>query len=285
MQQIDWRHFESLEFPNEELNLAKEQAHQAVQPVSAVARKFLPEVPNDANATLAWVPGFTRLAGHWVTGVRSFRASFSFLDFNIYLVDEKVNTISQIQLLGKSQNQLLIWLEEQIGKLELDASGLTMNLPYDLPDYDSKGTSVFSAEQQMVLELSKYYHNTYVVLKEVCKSMGLEDFTIQIWPHHFDLAVSIIVKDTGDPETDSTVSLGMSPGDEELNEPYFYVNTWPHVKTTDLPKLASGAKWHEESWTGAVLAASQVVNQPDQKEIVSRFFETVSEILIAELKS
>ncbi|MEP4532356.1 MAG: DUF5996 family protein [Cyclobacteriaceae bacterium] len=283
--QFDWRPFESIEFPNEDLKLAKEQAHQAVQPVSAVARKFLPEVPNDANATLAWVPGFTRLAGHWVTGAKSFRASFSFLDFNIYLVDEKVNTISQIQLLGKSQNQLLIWLEEQIGKLELDASDLTMNLPYDLPDYDSKGSSVFSAEQQMVLELSKYYHNTYVVLKEVCKSLSKDDFTIQTWPHHFDLAVSIIVKDTGDPETDSTVSLGMSPGDGEFSEPYFYVNTWPHVNTRELPKLASGAKWHEESWTGAVLAASQVVNQPDQKGTVSRFFETVSEILIAELKS
>lgn len=283
MQKFHWREFRPVDI--DALAETRDQFHQALQSVAAVGRKFLPAVKNDENGTLVWVPGLSRLAGNWVTGSQAFRSSISFEDFCIYLVDDKVNTISKFELEGKKQSQVLIWLEEQIGKLGLDAFDLTMNLPYKIPQYPTQSGAPFSADLKMSQELSKYYHNTFVSIRELSVDYGIQKPEIKIWPHHFDLATSIILKDTGDDETNTSLQMGISPGDHEFDQPYFYVNTWPHVDTTHLDKLSNGALWHEDEWTGAVLLIKHVMVEKNQKEIVDNFFRTTSQKLIALLKA
>ncbi len=283
MQKFHWRDFRPVDI--DELAMVRNQYHQAVQSVAAVGRKFLPEVKNDKNGSLIWVPGLTRLAGQWVKGSQSFRSSISFEDFCVYLVDDKVNTISKFELEGKTQSQMLIWLEEQIGKLGLDASDLTMNLPYKIPQYPTQSGEPFSVDLRMAQELSKYYHNAFVSIRELAIDFGIKKPEIVIWPHHFDLAISIVLKDTGDEDTNTTIQMGISPGDHEFDQPYFYINTWPHVDTSHFEKLTNGALWHEDEWTGAVLLIKHVMVTTNQKEIVDDFFKTTSEKLIATLKA
>lgn len=283
MQRFDWRVFDEVDFVK--LNNCKSQCHIALQSVAAIGRKFLQSLESDENATLSWIPGLTRLSGKWVEGSSTFRVSLSFEAFRIYLVDEKVNTISVFDLNGQNQNQLLVWLEEQVGKLQLGAGNLTLNLPYIIPDYGMTNADAFSADTAVTSELAKYFHNSFISIRDVVNNKGFSDFEIKTWPHHFDQACSITIKDTGDIETNSTVSFGMSPGDEEFAQPYFYVNSWPHIETSKFGVLNNGAVWHEGSWTGAILMAENVINAKDQKAVLDSFYESVSSKIIQQLES
>lgn len=277
MDAFEWR--QMLQLEPEHIRETKALMHQAIQNVAAVGRKFLPKSKNDVNASLIWVPGLSRMAGQWVTGEVDFRSSLSIEKFEVFLVDKKVTTLASFQLEGKTYRQLMVWLEEQIGKLGMPAADLTMNLPYEIPNHPVREGSVFQlAHARAAVEFSKFYHNTYIILRKIKKQFESQN-EILIWPHHFDIALSILIKDTGDPETDTIISFGMSPGDENFENPYFYVNTWPHVDTSQCAKLSNNALWVSEDWTGAIMLSKHIY-EADQQKRLEMFYEESSEQLI-----
>ncbi|RED94109.1 hypothetical protein [Marinoscillum furvescens] len=264
MQPFDWRSFVPTD--SDDLIKARLLLHHAIQNVAAVGRHFSPPTANDLHATLVWVPGLGRMAGRWVTGEIDFRSSISPEEFSVYLVDKKVQTLGALDLEGCTHSEVLIWLEEQIGKLGLDASNLAMNLPYELPDFPTQAGQPFHLDSKRgITELAKCYHNTYIMLRQMREELGAEGQEILIWPHHFDMALDVIIKDSGDPETTSKIGLGMSPGHEHFERPYFYVNSWPHTDTSLCKKLSGQALWYSDDWTGAILPLKSVYedNQPD----------------------
>lgn len=280
MQTFDWRPLSRID--PAQISATRQQLHQAIQNVAAVGRKFLPKSQQDKQATLTWVPGLSRLAGEWVSGRLTFRSSFSLEAFAVYLVDQKVNTLASFDLEGQTQRQVMLWLEEQIGKLGLNAANLTMNLPYDLPEYPTQLGEPFHLEYpDAALELSKYYHNAYISLRKIKLQLGIES-EINVWPHHFDQAMEVILKDTGDPETDTRIMLGMSPGDGRFDSPYFYVSSWPFTDISKGPKLSNNAIWVSEDWTGAVLLSKHILDG-DQAAIVEEFYNEASSELIKQL--
>jgi len=146
----------------------KNQYHLALQNVAAVGRMFLGEEENDKNAVLNWVPGLWRLAGHWITGEDTFRSSISFDDFSIYLVNEKIKTLASINLAGKKQNQVLVWLEQHIINLRLSSSHLIMNLPYELPSYPTqKGKPFADPDPELCRTLGGYFHNAFFLFAQM----------------------------------------------------------------------------------------------------------------------
>ncbi|MFY0605481.1 MAG: hypothetical protein JXR10_02130 [Cyclobacteriaceae bacterium] len=277
MQAYQWIPFSPIN--KEALVNCRKQLHVAVQTVAAIGRKFLPPSDEDQNATLIWVPGLKRMAGKWVEANVVFRSSISLDTMQIHLVDRKVSSLASFQIADHTQVELMLWLEEQIGQLGLHAPHLTLNLPYKLPDYSSE-----IAEQkqpfdlQQVQELGKYYNNSFVALRNIKEKFSTEN-EITIWPHHFDQALQVKLKDSGDAATDTLISFGMSPGDDEFESPYFYVNTWPHIDTSKCDKLDNNAIWVSEEWTGAVLFAKHVIDR-DQQLIVERFYEQAQEQLV-----
>ena len=151
------------------------------------------------------------MAGKWIAADVTFRSSISLDTFEIFLVDKKVKTLSSFKLEGVTYPQLMIWLEEQIGKLGLDASNLTINLPYEIPKHPVEDGETFQLKYaRTAVELSKYFHNTYLALKKV-KTRFDSDSEIRIWPKRFDLSLQIVLRDTGDPETNTQIVLGMNP--------------------------------------------------------------------------
>ncbi|MBV6639223.1 MAG: hypothetical protein KI791_00835 [Cyclobacteriaceae bacterium] len=283
MLSLDWRPFHQIDVSR--IANARAQLHVAIQNVSAVGRRFLGDSKSDRNATLFWIPGLSRMAGHWVEGNIKFRSSISLEDFNIYLVDERVNTISSFEVRGSNHRKIMLWLEEQIGKLGLSAGELAIKLPYQLKEYPQLNGAPFDLDDDEAMEeLGKYYHNSFLVLRELKKKLEWKQ-EIQIWPHHFDIAISIILKDSGDPETDTLITLGMMPGDDSNDEPYFYVSTWPHVHTSKMKPLHAPGKWIEEDWTGAILKLDELeaFKTEDQQGQLSNFYETAFLSLIQPL--
>ena len=53
-----------------------------------------------------------------------------------------------------------------------------------------------------------------------------------------------------------TVGIGLSPGDINYDEPYWYVSPYPYPETENLPPLDGNGFWHTQQWVGAVLRAS-----------------------------
>lgn len=97
---------------------------------------------------------------------------------------------------------------------------------------------------------------------------------VQLWPHHFDLAVEwfgtrVVEYQEGDEvqEYPSQLNLGLSPGDSGHPEPYFYSNPWPFEKDQLLDKpLPEGARWFTDGWEGTILPYAELVGDEKAAE-------------------
>lgn len=275
MQSFEWREFSSVDF--HQLGKTREQYHHAVQAVSLVGRRFLPE-GTAQRSTLVWVPGLFRLAGAWVTANSTFRSSIGFDSFSFFLVDEKINLLASLDLNDKTYLQGLLWLEEHIARQGLKLTNLQMKLPYELPAYPTASGAAFDVNPEMALELGKYYHNSYISMRELKLKLQL-DTSIITWPKDFDQALTFVIKDSGEPETSTRLALGMSPGDKNFDRPYFYVSTWPFVDVNECPSLSNGATWFSDEWTGAVLTADKLFGR-NQKATLDQFYQEATDLLV-----
>jgi hypothetical protein len=81
---------------------------------------------------------------------------------------------------------------------------------------------------------------------------------VQLWPEHFDLSV-----DSGDDEAGARGTFGLSPGDDDHEEPYAYVTHW-----TDVPP---DPFWNDPTFGGASLPLRELIDAGDQRTVVLEF--------------
>lgn len=261
---------------------AREQCHQAIQNVAAVGRSFLDESKGDEFATLTWDFGLQRLVGQWIEGEVIFRSSISLKDFTVFLVNSQIETISSISMQNIRQRDVMVWLEQQLGGLGKEFSKINLSLPYQIPEYPTaKGEAFAISNEDASAELSRYYHNTAMLLGAIINE-NENTSPVRCWPHHFDMATLITLLDTGDPETSKSIGVGFSPGDQYYDEPYFYVSPWPYPthQLTDISKTLG--HWHEHDWIGAVLPSSKLTHLKtnyDQQSTVLKFFRKGIKVL------
>lgn len=276
----DWQ---LLTFPDlSDLSQAREQFHQAIQNVAAVGRSFLPPSEEDENANLEWDFSLQRIAGRWVDADIKFRSSISLRKFEVYLVNEKLETISSIAMQDIRQRDVMVWLEHELSQLGADFSKINLTYPYTIPEYPTAKKEAFHVNNMAAAkELGKLYHNTASLLKSI---LAAEENVSEIkcWPHHFDIAARITLLDTGDPETSRSINMGMSPGDKYYDEPYFYCSPWPYPTKNLMDISGLNAHWHQNEWVGAVLPISQLSDYnliQDQRRMVLKFYSTTLKFL------
>jgi len=113
---------------------------------------------------------------------------------------------------------------------------------------------------------------------------GLREETspVQIFPHHFDLAMNwfsgrlVPAIDPADEENaDEQMNFGFVTGDDSIAEAYFYATAYPApANWTDL-ELPGGAYWHTESWTGAILPYAAVAKASNPSGLLLDYLERV----------
>lgn len=90
---------------------------------------------------------------------------------------------------------------------------------HDLPPYEPGGTLVVDRDASLVL--GTWYAFSQQVLDELRNAWSAGTIgEAQLWPEHFDLAVTIELAEA------AKVNVGFSPGDSFSSEPYAYVG--PH---------------------------------------------------------
>jgi len=78
----------------------------------------------------------------------------------------------------------------------------------------------------------------------------------RLWPHHLDIGTLVPV--SGDPmaEDGRSILVGLSLGDDGIDQPYVYVSPWPYPPSQPTPPLPEGMRWHTGPFYGAVLEGS-----------------------------
>ncbi len=103
----------------------------------------------------------------------------------------------------------------------------------------------------------------------------------QLWPHHFDLAVTwfsgrkVPGYDPDDHEwADEQMGFGFSTSDGGIPDPYFYVTAYPWPEAIVQTPLPVPATWHSEGWNGAVLLYEALLGTPDPERLLLDFLRT-----------
>lgn len=105
-----------------------------------------------------------------------------------------------------------------------------------------------------------------------------ETSPVQLFPHHFDLALSwysgrlVPDQDPADEErSDEQMTFGFTTGDAEIAEPYFYATAYPQPEGFVGSDLPAEADWHEEGFSGAVLRYARLVDSTRAHDLLLSF--------------
>jgi hypothetical protein len=195
-----------------------------------------------------------------VKGSRPWRAALALGEPSAsILVLVEAAEAARFPLEGRTRREAFDWLEERARELGGPAARLSLEAPYTMPAHPfGAGAPFASPDREPLAELARWFACADAVLRELVS--GWPDAApVRVWPHHFDVG-SVLPLGGGDGEDASSIGVGLSPGDEGIAEPYFYVTAWPPPPPAEeLPALPSIGRWHRAGWTGALLTGSEVV--------------------------
>ena len=245
-----------LQFKATDLAHARALAHRAVQHLSGLARANIDAKPDDSHSNLGWDDAIGGLRTHSIGDI-AMVLKFSPLTL-IFLQGEK--HVAQLTLEGKLVSDAEEWVDKTALSLGLSAASAG-EIPYDLPaevlaisTYDSGRATDQLAAMREWFKLASSVLQT-LAFEEASRKPG--PGPIRCWPHHFDIATYIALEE-GDPETAKGIGVGMSPGDASCNEPYFYINPWPHLDKASLPKPTAPGYWHLDGYVGLVATSTSL---------------------------
>ncbi len=111
-----------------------------------------------------------------------------------------------------------------------------------------------------------------------------ESSPLQLWPHHFDLALLwlsgrlIPDQDPNNPEyADEQMNFGFVTGDDGISDPYFYATAYPAPPELTNQPLPEAAYWHTAGWTGAILPYAALVSTDKPHDRLLNFLQTAHE--------
>ena len=256
------------------------QLHHAAQFATALGISFLHPKPDDSHTNLGWEPRHESLCSRPVPGPQGqVQAAVRPRDLTLLVVID--GTIKrQIPVHGLTVSQAEASLCDAIAAAGLDGRRLTMKRHYDLPEHPVAGGEPFdSGASDEFAQLASWYSNAASLLDELRNRIGGDE--VRCWPHHFDIATLATIA------AGRTSGAGMLPGDDQLPEPYFYVNAYPPPPAERATAtLQGGGRWNTEGWFGAVLPGSHLSTDPAaQPSQIRSFLNSAFEACASLLRS
>lgn len=246
------------------LAAARAVAHRAVQLVTRAARANLDPVPDDSHSNLGWDSGEggTFLSQPMPLDGVIWHATVSFDPFRLALMSDG-STKTSVALDGLAADDAAGWLDAQLADVGFKQAA-DVALPYDLPPEVARARvfDLSSGLGEAMATLSSWFGFADSVLRAFAAahdSLTPGPSPVRCWPHHFDIATYVALE-SGDAETARGIGIGMSPGDESYDQPYFYVNPWPHLAADDLPALPAPGHWHTQGFVGAIATAEEILS-------------------------
>jgi hypothetical protein len=248
------------------------QLHYAAQFAAAAGVSFLDPRPDDSHTNLQWVPALGGLFSRAIPTGRPFRIGARPSKLALLIVSDENQPIAEYKLHGRTITDATEWIRSQIKALGADPARYTLRRHYEIPAHDlAIGESFDASAPRLFEELSKWFGNAATLLASVArKTRGAAE--VRCWPHHFDIATVIKAA------PDRTIELGMEPGDEHYDEPYFYLNMTPQptASRAKARPLWGNGIWHTGAWVGAVLPGSRFGAASSQERQVREFLDSAT---------
>lgn len=171
------------------------------------------------------------------------------------------NGTGSVNLCGQSARELARFVNRQ-----LELAGIEDCRVPDSAELDDTPHPEYSA--QLARDLHVVLASVTASLDRFRATIREETSPIQVWPHHFDLAMvwlpgtRVVGADPADEETaDKQMNFGFLFGDSFIAEPYLYVTAYPHPQDLQETELPAGTEWYVDGFKGAVLKYSELARQ------------------------
>jgi hypothetical protein len=253
---VDWQELGAVE--PAALSGARAQTHWAAQVISAAGETFLAHLPDTSHTAMAWDAGLAALAGAAIPGPDACRVAVRVRDLALLLVDADGKVAAETPLAGTTLADAYAWASQAVAAHTRGRLDRPLVHPgYELPPHALARGGRFAVDPAAQSELARWYADADGELRSfAARTPGAGP--VLCWPHHFDLASLLAVETGAAGEATKTIGVGLSPGDEFVAEPYWYVNHGPEAEDPALPPLAAG-EWFTEGWTGAILRGGELV--------------------------
>lgn len=272
--QADWQPLHGVDLRS--LVEARLQAHYAVQWLARIARAYIAPQPDDEHTNLIWDHARGALATQPLQTQVSFTVEFPDLCLTLHDTASPPETIC---LAGRSDAEARRWLGKNLTVRGFDRRLLDAPSPYQMPEHAIANGAIYAAGQSQapaLAELASWFGNADVLLSGVQRQLrerGIAASSVRCWPHHFDIATSAKLP-TDNPDFTGYLGVGLSPGDEYYEGPYFYISVYPEPDPALLPKLSSGGHWHTHEFTAAVLTWDKVALAGEQAAVSVDFLQS-----------
>jgi hypothetical protein len=253
--------------PPAELTEGRLQLHWAAQVVGAAGRALATPEPDDGHTSLSWQGGV--LAGRPVADGR--RLALDVAALGLAVLGPGGEAADRLDLAGRTLEEAFDWARAHL-------RGALRRPDYDMPAHPVAEGAPFSGRDRAALaELARWYGDAALALERLAAGEKAAP-PVRCWPHHFDIAIFVPLDPPGaDPQSARSVGIGLSPGDESIPEPYWYVVPSPFPEEHDLPPLDGGGVWWTEGFSGGVLRGSDLVRAatgPDQASQAMTFLRS-----------
>ena len=232
---------------------ARNMAHAAAQFLYKAAVANIPKAPGDSHSNLTWA------SGRFQTNPLSDDGTVLTLSISplALAIGDKSLTLD-----GVAASAALDWVDSALGAHGLKPAS-SVELRYDLPVAVTELTEYTAIPG--LAEVAAWFELAASTLEEF--AAGASDLSpgpspVRCWPDPFDIATYVSLE-TGDPETARGIGVGLSPGDTSNEQPYFYINPWPHLSLDQVPAAIEPGYWHTEGYVGSVGTGEAIVGTAD----------------------
>ncbi|KAA3617142.1 MAG: hypothetical protein D8M58_03885 [Calditrichaeota bacterium] len=274
---MDWQVIRNVDL--EKLKQVRLQLHQASQLLAATGVSFVQNKADDSHTNMQWLDDLKAFESSAFGSHMQLRLAINFEQLKLILMDED-HDFSEFNLHGKTNEQAISWYNNALKSSNFDPSKLTLKLHYEIPKTDQANGAPYDLfDPELFKEHSNHFSNANLVLQKIA-SQYKGASNVRCWPHHFDLGMLIVIEENTDPEKMKSIGVGYSPGDDNYDEPYYYVSPWPYPHYSKLKneELPGNGKWHITGFVSAILTASDFQNEKNQQQAVMDFLEKTIKI-------
>lgn len=245
----------------ETINQATQEIHKAVQWIGRVENASLLKKYSDRTTKLHWHSRGKYFYGD-IINEQAIRIGFKPEGFQWLLLEGGGVIIDTLSGLGKSDEVVRDWLQENLIQQSVSKTKLQYELPYSLP-YAHDISSIYSVPDNQSLTTFSRLRSLGIRITKAAllyarpRTLKEEIFT---WLHDFESCVNIPLYNT---DEHRSIGVGMATGNSMISEHYLYVRNWAKnavFNSRILPSLPSDGYWlSKDGWNGAVLPFSKLM--------------------------
>jgi hypothetical protein len=258
------------------LKEARLQAHYALQWLARAARAYIPSQPDDSHTCLHWDSALDAFMTQSFANGTRLLLQIPALTLTVQS-DEGTGGSQSFALDRRTDAQVREWLGKQLEAQRLAPSALDEPAPYEIPAQAIAQGAAYEAQAEAdgLAVLAGWYANAAVLIESLRLRIAGERLAVSApccWPHHFDLAILAMLT-IGHSAEPGLIGVGLSPGDEYYDEPYYYVSVYPEPRPEALPALPVVGGWHTRDFTAAVASAQKILAAKDPEIETGRFLD------------